>query len=183
MSIGQIPWNKGRTGVYSQESIEKMRKGKLGQPAWNKGIADDLTEKICSRCKETKPINEFYKKRKDGKVRVPHCRECQKKLYIEFRSTEHGKETIRNQFKKRYLRKTTEYIEKATKRYLEKPAEIKAENTARYALVKGIIIKQPCEVCGNVKAEMHHHDYSKPLDIKWLCRSCHMKEHRDLNVA
>lgn len=27
---GQIPWNKGRTGVYSEESTNKIRESKLG---------------------------------------------------------------------------------------------------------------------------------------------------------
>lgn len=37
------PWNKGKTGVYSQETIEKMRKAGLGRPPekhprWKGGI-------------------------------------------------------------------------------------------------------------------------------------------------
>lgn len=42
---------------------------------------------------------------------------------------------------------------------------------------RGNIIRQPCSKCGNPDAEKHHHDYSKPLDIEWLCRACHMLEH------
>jgi len=31
MPIGQIPWNKGKTGVYLEETLEKMRNAKLGK--------------------------------------------------------------------------------------------------------------------------------------------------------
>ena len=47
---GNIPWNKGKTGIYSSETLEKMRLSKLGyKPShsnkgnipWNKGLTDD----------------------------------------------------------------------------------------------------------------------------------------------
>jgi hypothetical protein len=33
-----IPWNKGLTGIYSDETRQKMRLAKLGKTPWNKGI-------------------------------------------------------------------------------------------------------------------------------------------------
>lgn len=29
--MGKIPWNKGKTGIYSKETIEKIRKANLGK--------------------------------------------------------------------------------------------------------------------------------------------------------
>lgn len=47
----------------------------------------------------------------------------------------------------------------------------------------GILSAKPCEGCGSADAEMHHEDYFRPLDIKWLCRSCHMQTHGNLSEA
>jgi ribosomal protein S27AE len=42
----------------------------------------------------------------------------------------------------------------------------------------GKLIPQPCEKCGTSEdLQMHHEDYSKPLDVRWLCAECHQDEH------
>jgi hypothetical protein len=65
-------------------------------------------------------------------------------------------------------------------RYVHKfPEKQSAHDAVKYALKQGRIIKQPCEICGtesNVQA--HHDDYSKPLDIRWLCQRHHADHHR-----
>jgi len=43
----------------------------------------------------------------------------------------------------------------------------------------GILVKKPCEVCGNKKVDAHHDDYQKPLDVRWLCRLHHVEHHRN----
>lgn len=48
---------------------------------------------------------------------------------------------------------------------------------------RGKITKKPCAVCGNVKSEAHHPDYSKPLEVIWLCRIHHLKLHRNEQVS
>lgn len=44
-----------------------------------------------------------------------------------------------------------------------------------------IQVKKACEKCGAVgKLEKHHADYSKPLEVITLCKTCHMQLHREL---
>jgi ribosomal protein S27AE len=54
-----------------------------------------------------------------------------------------------------------------------------ARSYANVALNRGQIDREPCEVCESEEAQMHHEDYSKPLDVRWLCRRCHLAEHRE----
>jgi len=46
-----------------------------------------------------------------------------------------------------------------------------------------LVRKECCERCGlKCKTEGHHKDYSKPLDVMWLCRKCHAMNHRKAEV-
>ena len=62
-----------------------------------------------------------------------------------------------------------------------KAAEQRLKNNARdYARqykYRGKLIQKPCEVCGDAKSQMHHDDYSKPLDVRWFCRRHHLDHH------
>lgn len=46
-----------------------------------------------------------------------------------------------------------------------------------YRAIKSGRLVRPdrCEACGKVtKPHAAHHDYSRPLEVRWLCRACHL---------
>lgn len=58
------------------------------------------------------------------------------------------------------------------------PEKRRARYAVRRAIETGKITRQPCEECGMSPAQAHHEDYSKPLEVRWLCTRCHGLEHR-----
>jgi hypothetical protein len=52
-----------------------------------------------------------------------------------------------------------------------------AHKALESALRRGLIERQPCEVCGVEGADAHHDDYTRPMTVKWLCRLHHKAEH------
>lgn len=71
-----------------------------------------------------------------------------------------------------------------SKRYREfrEPTDLERykSNARSYAQVhekRGILERKPCEICGE-KAQKHHDDYTKPLEVRWLCPWHHQELHR-----
>jgi hypothetical protein len=54
-----------------------------------------------------------------------------------------------------------------------------AQRAVQNAVRRGDLIRPgECERCGAEGAlDAHHADYARKLDVDWLCRSCHRKEH------
>ena len=69
----------------------------------------------------------------------------------------------------------------------EYDVKVRARNAVTYAIWSGRMIRSPCESCGREPevvdgrqiVEAHHDDYSKPLDVRFLCCGCHAEEHRE----
>ena len=101
----------------------------------------------------TKKVNQEWYKR--NKVKVAKKR----KIY-------------RKEYRKRLNeRKNKDYAKNRHKHY--------ARNYVACALFFGDLVRKPCEICGDKNTQAHHDDYSKPLDVRWLCRSHHMMFHRN----
>lgn len=62
----------------------------------------------------------------------------------------------------------------------------RAQNIAEKAILKGILVRKPCEVCGQspiaedgrTLIHAHHPDYNKPLEVIWLCQKHHHDWHK-----
>ena len=137
--------------------------------------------KACIKCGESKELTEFNKhpQAADGHINV--CKKCQHARYLEW--------NIRNSEKRRAyfahrnsLPSTKNAIKECKKKnpepykyYKRYPERVAAHRAVAKALRNGTLIKKPCEVCGDTNSEAHHNDYSKPLDVKWLCIKHHIK--------
>lgn len=76
-----------------------------------------------------------------------------------------------------------DYMKTNRKKHSELTEEQKLKANCRsylnVYLKRGKIIKGNCIKCNSTeKVEAHHHDYTKPLDVIWLCRICHLNEHK-----
>lgn len=66
--------------------------------------------------------------------------------------------------------------------YKPDPFKEAARRATRKAIREGTVRDEPeaCEDCGRTDESLtiHHVDYSDPLNIEWLCTTCHGKRHR-----
>lgn len=116
--------------------------------------------KRCSRCKKEKQFTMPYCKTKSGVYYM--CRECNTARSKKYRGTDNGRANV------------NKAVYKSIKKHLEKQnARIKL----RYHVKNGNIIKpKRCQKCDQkVRVEGHHEDYSKPLHVVWVCRTCHIE--------
>lgn len=60
---------------------------------------------------------------------------------------------------------------------VKRHAHIKVGNAVRDGKLEK---PNACQVCGTTERRLHghHHDYSKPLDVVWVCPPCHREFHR-----
>lgn len=55
--------------------------------------------------------------------------------------------------------------------------KMRARKLLNRAVAAGRVASLPCEKCGAVKAQGHHDDYTKPLQVRWWCPRCHSQHH------
>ena len=75
-------------------------------------------------------------------------------------------------------KKSLEYQSKRRKLYKGKD---QARGKVNNAIRDGRLVKLPCEICGDPKAEAHHDDYRKKLKVRWLCFKHHREYHQSKN--
>ena len=59
----------------------------------------------------------------------------------------------------------------------ESKAQHRAGQRVYMAIKRGVLGRKSCEVCGESNVQAHHNDYSKPLEVVWLCSKHHTIHH------
>lgn len=130
-----------------------------------------MTTKTCKTCGEEKPLSAFYKHPQMADGHLNSCKACRRAYALR-----HQREN-REAYNARH--KAWRDANPDRKRYSQ-PAHVRAAHSLlAYALRKGEIERpDTCSECGKAcTPDGHHEDYTKPLDVVWLCRTCHRKRH------
>ena len=149
--------------------------------------------KKCFKCDQDKDLSEFYKHPKMTDGHLGKCKECTKTDTAKRHAEKFDDPAWRVAELKRHRTKSAKYrMEgrapkpsiRASFDWLKKnPEKRKAHNLVSSAIQLGKMKKQPCEVCGEARSQAHHDDYSKPLEVRWLCPKHHGEHHHNENVA
>ena len=149
--------------------------------------------KVCRKCGLEKDLTEFYKKPAMADGHLNHCISCVKayekdrrekqldrlKAYDKARANLPHRVQARKEYAKTDAGKSAH--KKANDAYLKRyPFKYVSRVLTRNAVRDGKLEKASCcTECGSTeKIEGHHDDYTKPLEVRWLCESCHKEWHR-----
>lgn len=153
----------------------------------------EVERKTCKLCGESKPPTEFYveKRAQDGlRSRCKACvltatnaykkRNPDKVRELSRRHRERNPEVAREE-KRRWARNNPEKRRQLRNEWRAANREKSRAHSAVARALKGGTLKKSstCEDCGTSgRIEAHHDDYSRPLDVRWLCARCHRSADR-----
>ncbi len=149
--------------------------------------------KLCFKCQKNMPINEFYKHSEMSDGTLNKCKSCCKleaarrlellkndKLWVESEVLRHRLKAAKARQENRVSVQSKESVNAQKRDWAKKNKEKrKAHHLVNNSLRDGKIIKKACEVCGDNKSQAHHEDYSKPLEVIWLCSTHHNELHNE----
>lgn len=131
--------------------------------------------KQCGKCGGVLPAASFHKRAASIDGLSACCKVCQR---IYDRARLHKPDRVES----RMLYRTTEtgqlLIQAGQKRWQNKHSVARqAHVVVGNAVRDGRLAKLPCEVCGDTEVHGHHDDYTKPLEVRWMCNQHHIEHH------
>lgn len=138
--------------------------------------------KKCETCGRDKDPAQFYRDIRTQDRLEPECMDCSDEKGRANMALYQKYERKRGRAKSSVLDKPPEFWARHTeytRKWRSKNPEKYAAHTALNNAVRdGKVIKGECAVCGSAQVEAHHDDYSKPLEVRWLCVAHHGETRR-----
>lgn len=147
--------------------------------------------KTCFKCGEKKPVESFYRHPCMADGRLGKCIECTKadvrrrraeavdyyREYDRKRADDPKRVAARRQYAAEHKGRRDQKLWRS-----RNVAKARAHTAVQSAIKAGTLIVTPCARCGfGLGLQAHHEDYTKPLDVTWLCPPCHGQRHREIN--
>lgn len=134
--------------------------------------------KKCFKCGAEKALHDFYKHKRMADGHLNKCKECAK---ADVKKHRRENDSVRAYDKERYQRPERKKKAAETVRAWrsKNPDGYRAHSAVSNAIRNGSLDRKPCEICGCKKSHAHHEDYSKPLDVRWLCALHHHRHHAE----
>ena len=137
--------------------------------------------KTCPDCDKTMPVESFYKF-SHGPYYTRRCKDCHKiAQVVRYRNKVEDPNWLESERARGRKRKLAA-IARGKVAQIDS-AKRKAHYAVGNAIRDGKLVKPTaCEECGSSvpsrRLHAHHADYSKPLDVEFLCSRCHGIRHR-----
>jgi len=153
-----------------------------------------MKTKKCSKCKIVKKLDKFYGCKRTTSKKASWCKDCirisnQEKYYFDVEKTRE-KERIKylKNIDKNRARARIYNKDKNKVKYKKFKIESQARAKLNYAVRSGKILKP--KICDNCKIKLpsrkiqghHYKGYKYPLEVMWLCRLCHAREHNIITL-
>ena len=139
-----------------------------------------IRSKRCFKCNTLKPLEDFYKHPKMADGHLNKCKQCAKHDSNSRREEkldeirEYDRQRSKNKDRMRASQEVTKIWREADRR------RSAAHSAVARAIKSGLLVRQPCQECGEPKSVAHHEDYDRKLDVMWLCQPCHVQRHQRL---
>ena len=146
-------------------------------------MSNDTTSptKVCAECKRDLPISEYNKRAPSPDGLQDRCRECFSR-YNRARYAANREATKAAVYKYRD-ENPDKVLETRLKVCAKNPTHRTAYRAVEAAITAGVIERSvKCQGCGleHDFIHGHHHDYTAPLAVIWLCPKCHFAVHRSI---
>ena len=139
--------------------------------------------KACFKCGVVKALDAFYRHPRMADGHLNKCKDCAKQDSHESRHVKHRDRVLAYDRERASQPQRVALRARIQAAYrVEHPDRRRAQAKLRRAVLTGRIQPLPCLECG-AKAEAHHPDYSRPLDVVWLCPAHHKQTHAMLEAA
>lgn len=167
------------TGNY--QSGSPMQQRGTGMTETGIALIDRLdAEKRCSRCGEMKRLTEFSRRAKSRDGLMDRCKPCSREVTRRWAAENRERHRERSRrWKAENPEQSREHVRRWHEQYRERMQPAKEAAAQVYnALRRGDLVRGTvCESCSRETfCEAAHEDYTKPLTVRWLCRSCHRQE-------